>query len=93
MSPERDDEMPAEFDMRGGVRGKYVERYRRWVSKHSITAATGTVEVRTVTSSGETGSVTIAPPHPRVIQDTVPALQERRGVIAPEESAVAAHAV
>ena len=29
--PEKDDLRP-EYDMRGGVRGKYLERYKRWTS-------------------------------------------------------------
>jgi hypothetical protein len=80
MNPDRDDEMPAEFDMRGGVRGKYVERYRRWASKHSITVATGTVEVCAVTSVRE-GYAKIVQPE-TVAYVTAHVFQERRDVIA-----------
>ena len=90
MNPERDDEMPAEFDMAGGVRGKYVERYHRWANKKmaSITDATGTIEVLSVTSVG--GSAQIAPPHAQVIYG--PILQELKPVIALEDSVAVSNA-
>lgn len=50
MSQGNSDEMRSEYDMRGGVRGKYFERYKRWTS---ITSAVGTVDLSSVTSTGE----------------------------------------
>ena len=93
MSPEKDDEMPAEFDMSGGVRGKYVERYRLWASRHSITAATGTIEVRAVTSASGARPAEIVRPQMQIIYATGPVLQELRPVIALEESIVAKNAI
>ena len=89
MSPERDDEMPAEFDMRGSVKGKYLERYHRWASQNraSITDATGTIEVPTVTSAGEV-SAKIVMPQPEFVFLTTQPPQERRDVIASAANAV-----
>lgn len=86
MSPERDDEMPAEFDMRGGVRGKHVERYRRWTSKHSITVATGAPEVCAATSAGSEVHAEIALPHVQVLDMTGPVLKKPGAAIAPADS-------
>jgi hypothetical protein len=93
MSPERDEEMPAEFDMNGGVRGKYVERYRRWASKHSITAATGAVDVCAVTSTGAEIQTEITMSHVQVLDMTGPILRGLGPVIAPADSEVAANAL
>ncbi len=87
MSLENDnDEMPAEFDMRGGERGKYVERYRRWVSKHSITVATGALEVCAVTTTGSELQAEIASPHVQILDMPGPVLKGPRAVIAPADS-------
>jgi hypothetical protein len=90
MNPEHRNAMQPEYDMRGGVRGKYLDRYRRWTS---ITDATGAVEVCAVTSAGGATAAEIVLPQMRVIYVTGPVLKELRPVIAPEESDVAANAI
>jgi hypothetical protein len=89
MSPDNRDEMQPEYDMRGGARGKYLERYRRWTS---ITDATGTVEILAITSASSTASVEIVLPQVQVIF-TGPVLRETRRVIAPEESTLTVNAL
>jgi hypothetical protein len=93
MSPERNEEMPAEFEMSDGMRGKYVERYRLWANRLSITAATGTIEVRAVTSASGASRAEIVRPQMQIIYATGPVLEELRPVIALEESIVARNAI
>lgn len=87
MSLENRDEMRSEYELRGAVRGKYLERYRRWTS---ITDATGTIEVRAVTSAGATRAEIVLP-QVSVIYLSGPVLHGTRHVIASEEPAVAAN--
>ena len=53
MNSENRDEMQSEYDMRGGVRGKYLEKYRRWTS---ITSASVESLANVIGGAMSTGS-------------------------------------
>jgi hypothetical protein len=55
MSQESRDDMRPEYDIRGGVRGKYLARYQRWAG---ITTADGVMKVNML-STGEPSAVKI----------------------------------
>lgn len=55
MSQESKDEMRPEYDIRGGVRGKYLARYQRWAG---ITTATGPIALNAL-STGEPSAAKI----------------------------------
>lgn len=56
MSQENRDEMRPDYDIRGGERGKYLVRYRRWAG---ITSAEGPVMVPGVLSTSDTPKAAI----------------------------------
>jgi len=60
MSKENEQDMRPEYDMRGGVRGKYFERYRQGVSFTLVLDFKDSPLVAKSTSSGrpEVGSIT-----------------------------------
>ena len=90
MSPEsRGDDMKPEYELRNLRRGQYVERYRRWASRQSvsITDAIGAVEVRVVTTSADGNHGAIVADMPTVIYVSGPP-QDRRDVIASAANAV-----
>ena len=53
MSMENRDEMQPEYNMRGGVRGKYLERYKRWTS---ITSPSVESAANAIVDAPSTGS-------------------------------------
>lgn len=52
MNLENKDEMQPEYDMRGGTRGKYLERYRRWTSITSPSVASVADIIGTTPNTG-----------------------------------------
>ena len=60
MNLENEDEMQPEYDMRGGVRGKYLERYRRWTSitSDSVESVAGVIGGTTGTGSQSSAKIT-----------------------------------
>ena len=59
MNLENKDEMQPEYDMRGGVRGKYLERYRRWTSITSASVESLASVIGGTTSTGSQSSAKI----------------------------------
>lgn len=67
MSQEREPEpeMRPEYDLRGGVRGKYLERYRRWtIAAVEITLTSPYVVQQTNSAAPESRSITKTMPPP-----------------------------
>lgn len=66
MSPESDDRenMRPEYDIRGGVRGKYVEEYKQATILSSITFEESPFIAMTTVSTPWVGSITIAAVYP-----------------------------
>lgn len=91
MNQDNSGEMRAEYDMRGGVRGKYLARYKKWTS---ITSASGPVNVSSVTSTGEESGPKFVPVIAYCVTYVSPRAPRTVSVdrIAPEESTTAAHA-
>ena len=60
MNWENRDEMQPEYDMRGGARGKYLEKYRRWTSitSASVESLAGVVGGTTSTGSQSSAKIT-----------------------------------
>jgi hypothetical protein len=80
MSQENSNEMKPEYDMRGGVRGKYLERYQR---RNGITSAIGAITVSSPTSGSDTSAKIVVVSH-YATHISPP--------VAPEVSAPAGHA-
>lgn len=54
-------DMRPEYDMRGGVRGKYFERYRRWTSitSASVESSTGAISAMSTGTLSTTKITTV----------------------------------
>ena len=62
MSPESD-EMREEYDIRGGVRGKYYERYSRSVHISSISFQDSPLVAKSTATSTDIGTITWPVPY------------------------------
>ncbi len=83
--PEKD--MRPDYDMRGGVRGKYFERYRRWTSIPSagVESSTGAISA-TSTGTPSTAKITT------VVSYQVPHLSPQTQFGGPRPDTAGAHA-
>ena len=92
MSQENRDMRP-EYDIRGGVRGKYLARYQQWVS---ITSASGALNINGVASTSQESGVMIVTRPALPLHVSAPPLRAARGrrvAIAPEVATAVADAV
>lgn len=88
MSLENRDEMQPEYDMRGGLRGKYLERYRRWTSITSPSVESAANVIGDTPSTGSSSSAKIT----TLVSYQIPHLTPQTQFGVPVNDPVGAHA-
>ena len=88
MSMENRDDMQPEYDMHGGVRGKYLEKYKRWTSITSPSVESAADVIGDAPSTGSSTGAKIT----TLVSYQVPRLSPQTQFGVPVSDLVGAHA-